>query len=267
MELQALRYAAMISTMTFERLLDVFERYIERNALEIDASDALLEFLNWDEPDEEQFAQEVRIVLASAEFSKELTTSITWLNDVYGLNIRCVRMQPYQDGLATLVDVQTIIPLPEMADYQIKISQKKQKERNARTSSRDFTKFDVTIGEKSYSSLTKRAVMLRVVHGIIQGGSDPYKIIDALPWRKNRLFKIFTGELTSDEIKDQLRAEDPGGTVPLEKRYFVEDGEFFVMDGNTFALSNQWGGTKFFDSVKALLDQHPRVEITMRESS
>ena len=140
MELQALRYAAMISAMTFERLVAVFESYIEKNDLKIDASDALLEFLDWAEPDEEQFAQEVKIVLASAEFSKELTTSVTWLNDTYGLNIRCVRMQPYQDGVDTLIDVQTIIPLPEVADYQIKISQKKQKERVARTSSRDFTK-------------------------------------------------------------------------------------------------------------------------------
>ncbi len=43
--------------------------------------------------DEEQFGQEVKIVLASAEFSKELTTSVMWLND-FGLDIRCVRMHP-----------------------------------------------------------------------------------------------------------------------------------------------------------------------------
>ena len=132
MELQALRYAAMISTMTFERLVVIFKRYIEGNDLKRNAEKDLLEFLGWDEPDEKQFAQEVKIVLASAEFSKELTTSVTWLNDVYGLNIQCVRMQPYQDGADTLIDVQTIIPLPEVADYQIKISQKKQKERKIR---------------------------------------------------------------------------------------------------------------------------------------
>ncbi len=32
----------------------------------------ILEFLEWDDADEDQFGQDVRIVLASAEFSKEL---------------------------------------------------------------------------------------------------------------------------------------------------------------------------------------------------
>ena len=267
MELQALRYAAMISAMTYERLVAVFESYIESNDLKIDASDTLLDFLDWAEPDEEQFAQEVKIVLASAEFSKELTTSVTWLNDSYGLNIRCVRMQPYQDGVDTLIDVQTIIPLPEVADYQIKISQKKQKERVARTSSRDFTKFDVSINGAVYPALSKRAVMFRVVQGIIQAGSNPHKIQEALPWRKNRLFKEFEGELSGDDVKNRLRAEDPGGTVPLEKRFFVEDDEIFVMAGRTFALSNQWGSDQFFDSVKALTDKSPHVEISITEST
>ena len=44
-----------------------------------------------------RFAQEVRIVLVSAEFSKELTTSVMWLND-FGLDIRCVRIHLYRSG-------------------------------------------------------------------------------------------------------------------------------------------------------------------------
>jgi hypothetical protein len=55
-----------------------------------DPQQRLLEFLEWEEPDEEKFAQEVRIVLASAQFSKELKTAVIWLND-HGLDIRRVQ--------------------------------------------------------------------------------------------------------------------------------------------------------------------------------
>ena len=112
MELQAVRYAAMISTLTFDKLVKIYEQYLRDNGIKSDAAESLLEFLEWSEPDEEQFGQEVRIVLASAEFSKELTTSVMWLND-FGLDIRCVRMHPYVSGGQIFLDVQTVIPIPE----------------------------------------------------------------------------------------------------------------------------------------------------------
>jgi hypothetical protein len=55
----------------------------------------ILEFLGWDEPNEDTFAKEVRIILASADLSREITTSVIWLNR-FGLDIRCVRFRPYR---------------------------------------------------------------------------------------------------------------------------------------------------------------------------
>lgn len=74
MELQAIRYAAMVSKMTFEKLCEVFARYRAARGLQDDARKKLLDFLGWEKPDGKQFAQDVRIVLASAEFSRELTS-------------------------------------------------------------------------------------------------------------------------------------------------------------------------------------------------
>src|ERR1044071_4741215 len=85
MELQALRYAAMISTMTFDKVVQVYTEYLGRDNGDENAERNLLEFLEWDESDNENFAQEVRIVLVSAEFSKEITSTVLWLND-YGLD-------------------------------------------------------------------------------------------------------------------------------------------------------------------------------------
>lgn len=79
MELQAIRYAAMVSKMTFERLTDVFGSYLVKRGLQDDPREKILEHLGWGGPDATKFAQDVRIVLASAGFSKELTSAVLWL--------------------------------------------------------------------------------------------------------------------------------------------------------------------------------------------
>ncbi len=130
MELQAIRYAAMISAMTFEKASEIFNRYLrERNRLE-DATQSLLDFLGWAAPEERAFGEDVRIVLASADFSKELTTSVLWLND-RGLDIRCVRLRPHMDGGRVLLDIQQVIPLPEASEYLVGLREKATEAREA----------------------------------------------------------------------------------------------------------------------------------------
>jgi hypothetical protein len=131
MELQAIRYAAMISTLTFDKVVDIYGRYLQRINESIDPKASILEFLGWESEDEDDFARDVRVVLASAEFSKELTTAVMWLNE-RGTDIRCVRMRPYQDGERLLLDVQQVIPLPEAAEYQVQVREKEQRGRQER---------------------------------------------------------------------------------------------------------------------------------------
>jgi hypothetical protein len=80
MDLQAIRYAAMVSAMTFERVVELYADHLRRMGKEADARAEILEFLGWGEDNEEMFGQDVRIILVSAEFSKELTTAVIWLN-------------------------------------------------------------------------------------------------------------------------------------------------------------------------------------------
>jgi hypothetical protein len=97
MDLQAIRYAAMVSRMTFEKVVEVFQRHLADQRRDESARETLLDFLGRDGPEEAKFGQDVRIVLASAEFSRELTTAVLWLNE-RGLDIRCVRLRPHTDG-------------------------------------------------------------------------------------------------------------------------------------------------------------------------
>ena len=259
MELQAIRYASMISTLTFEKLVSIHDRYLRENGIDADASERLLDFLEWSEPDEEQFGQEVRILLASAEFSKELTTSVLWLND-QGLDIRCVRMQPYRSDGQVFLDVQTLIPVPEAHDYQVRIREKKRKERESRKSTRDYRKFDVEIGEQRHPAQTKRGMMFHLVSGVLAGGGTPQQIIDAIPWRQNQLFAVFDGEFSGEQVRERIMQADPGGKLPKTKRYYCGDDEIFHCRGKTYALSNQWGA-KTLDAASALARAFPQLNI------
>jgi hypothetical protein len=264
MDLQAIRYAAMISTLTFQKLVGIYADYLRKNNIEKDAAESLLEFLEWNEPEEDLFGQEVKIVLASAEFSKELTTSAMWLNE-YGLDIRCVRMHPYSDGGQVLLDVQTFIPIPEVADYQVRIREKKQKERESREDTRDLTKYDVQIAGKSYVSQAKRWLMFRLISGVLAGGGSPEDVKNAIPWRANRLFHIFDGVLNADEVRVRLLEINPGAAIALSRRYFCDDGQLFSVEGKTYVLSNQWG-QRTLEAAENLKTAFPALNIEIHPS-
>lgn len=140
MELQALRYAAMISAMTFQQLVETHARSRNPNHPDTDsAKAAILDFLEWDEVDEDQFGRDTRIVLASADFGKELTTTALWLIE-RGLDIKCVRLKPYRLPTGqVLLDIQQLIPLPETASFQTQIGVKRQAARQNRTDRHDLS--------------------------------------------------------------------------------------------------------------------------------
>jgi hypothetical protein len=139
MELQALRYAAMVSTMTFEQLVETFARYNNKAEPNVEeARSKIMDFLGWDQIDEKQFAQDTNIILASADFSKELTTAVMWLIE-YGIGIRCIRLKPWRmENGTVLLDVQQLIPLPQAAEFQTQIGLKKQAERQNRMERHDL---------------------------------------------------------------------------------------------------------------------------------
>ncbi|MBM4032723.1 MAG: hypothetical protein FJ291_13170 [Planctomycetes bacterium] len=119
MDLQATRYAAMISaTMTFEKAVQAHGAYLRRLHRRHDPRAAILRFLGWNAPHEEEFARNVRIVLVAPDFSKELTTTVIWLTKK-GLDIRCVRIEVFTNHRRILVGFQPVIPLPVVDEYLV----------------------------------------------------------------------------------------------------------------------------------------------------
>ncbi|MEC4723293.1 hypothetical protein RY831_29480 [Noviherbaspirillum sp. CPCC 100848] len=266
MELQALRYAAMVSTMTFHEAVDAHARFLAQHGGHIDARTNILDFLGWPSPDENNFAQDVRIVLASAGFSKELTTSVLWLNQ-RDLDIRCVRIRPYRFGSDVVLDVQQVVPLPEAEDYQVQLRQKVREERSRTDAARDFTRYDLRIDGKFYSKLPKRELVFRVVQYSIDQGATPEAIASIIESRYDRLWREADGEMSSEDFAASVsersiregRAFDP-------RRFFRSDDELIRIGGKTYALSNQWGGPRALDAVDALLTKYGGGKVTYEPS-
>ncbi len=259
MELQAIRYAAMISALTFAAVINIYGRHLAGLGRDDDPEAALLEFLEWDEAMEDEFAQEVRIVLASAEFSRELTTSVIWLNS-NGLDIRCIRLRPYRYEGRILLDVQQVIPLPEAEEYQVSIRNKALTEKQSRQQNRDYTKFNVTLGDTRLEKLPKRRAIFSMVKYLCENGVNPDAISIILPWKAN-MFRSATGKLNylsmERALAEQLKVEGKT-TGPL--RYFIYDDELIFANNKTYAFHKMWG-TRTQEAMEILVENFPDKNI------
>ncbi|WP_151837467.1 hypothetical protein [Acinetobacter ursingii] len=227
MELQAIRYASMVSTMTLDLAADIFSRYKQINGFpSFDKDSALMEISNFVdiELDESSFADDVRIILVSPNFSKELTTAVMWMSE-RNINITCIRIQPYTFNGSILIDVQQIIPLPEVKDYQIKAQKKSEERREAKTTSqKDYSKF-LFNGD----ILNKRNLAYEIVKTRFNELSE-------------KTFKNLYSDFIQYEYIDGLMVKYEDVAENKQDRYFFEDNKVLKMDnGDSYVVSNQWG--------------------------
>lgn len=262
MELQAIRYASMVSTMTFDRAVEVFAHFSKANGkVDQDPRATVLNFLGWDVPDEDQCAQDVRIVLASAEFSREITSTVLWLID-HGVDIRCVRLKPYSLDARVLVDVQQLIPLPEVAEFQVQIREKVRKEREARTTGVDFTRYNIQIDGELHPSMWKRNAIFQICKRLCAKGVSPEKIAALFTWRLNTVWYSVDGTVGATEFASLADAKAAaGGPIFRTRRWFCGDGELILANGRTYAFSDQWGGQSWRDAMTALKEAYPEFNI------
>ena len=264
MELQALRYAAMVSTMTFEKAVGIYRSHLQEVGQDEDPESSLLEFLGWGEPDEERFAQDVRVMLASANFSKELTTTVLWLNQ-RSLDIRCVRLEPYSDGERVLLDVQQVIPLPEAEEFQVQVREKVQRERQTRSSGRDMTRFDVEVLGKKYQNLPRQQALFRVVQELVQSGHAPGEISDAVNDKfYKRRFRVAEGDLNEQAFIDAVQQS---GEKFNPREWFTGDDNLLHYDGRTYAFRSVSRLEIFRSIMEDLKESYPSIQYRPTESA
>jgi hypothetical protein len=199
MELQALRYAAMVSTMTTDHLIQVFA---DNHSLTTEEARTQLEA--YVDTDALELSDEVRIILVSAGFSQEVTATVLWLTQRYGLDISCYRLLPYKLDSRVLLDVQRIIPLPEASDYQVRQRQKGAEAAATRAAGgRDYTKYDLKVQDRSFirmskqgsvHTLTRWLASMGVSPGAIRNALDPQRWVDVHPEAEESVEDAFRRE-------------------------------------------------------------------------
>ncbi len=250
MELQALRYAAMVSTMTFEQLIDT---YVEHNR--VDDAEARRVVSEWmadgssggDDADEpiDVLSDEVRIILVSADFSAEVTSTVLWLNRMYDVGIQCFRLVPYRLGPDVLVDIQQLIPLPEAADFQVKQRGKDLEAAAAKVkaSTKDYTKYDLVIAGELDPHLSKQIAIARAVNGLLAHGIPGAEIRAVLTPNRWVPVSPAAGETVEDAFHRQYPERGDGYWYDIE---MADEQGTWVMP--------RLGGVKTEKYLDALLD-------------
>jgi len=134
MELQAVRYAAMVSSMTLDQVVHTFARTA---GIDHDVARTRVHgHLASSGGQEPTLSGDVRVVLVAADFGRELTTAVLWLNK-RDLDITCVRMRPYRADGQVFVDIVQVIPLPEASEYEVRLRVQQQERRSAEAGQRE----------------------------------------------------------------------------------------------------------------------------------
>ena len=256
MDLQAIRYAAMVSKFTFRKAIEEFSRYLKKiNKAELNAEETLLNHLSWSKP-EDGFAQDIKIVLASGSFDKEITTTVMWLRE-YEIDIRCVRLLPYNFNGKILVDVQELIPLQETKEYQVQLGEKVREERQTQ-SGKDYTKYKLTFLDKTDDGLSKGRCSLRLCQLLCGNEVDPSEIANTIERPIEKTWLSVEGSVISEDFVERFSDEagGPDGGRFEMKRWFCNDGELIVFKKKTYALTSQWANPNWQVQTQKLVDKY-----------
>ena len=139
-DLQSIRYAAMVSSMTIDLIIpyykDYKQKYDDEHLTNEEARNLIMEFVESD--DFSELSSKPRIILGSQGFSQELTATVLWLRDS-DIDISCVEVAPYSINGQIIIVPKVIIPLAEAQQYLIEIKKKEEQEKS-KTQTRPKTK-------------------------------------------------------------------------------------------------------------------------------
>ena len=262
MELQSIRYAAMIANMTFDKAVKAYNKYlIKKNELEKDAESEILKFLNWDENNEEEFGNDVRIILVSADFSIEITTSVLWLIE-RDIDIKCIRIKLQKDEDDLYLDIQQIIPLPETADYQVKLREKISEQRQSRREGkRDYSKFNIFFDKRVISNLNKRATMILTMKECVNSGISPVELMKITGERR----WIWVDKICNSKESFENEFTQKSDRKYDESRWFNSDEELMIYNNKTFVFSNQHG-KQTEKLVKEIFETYPELNARIEKT-
>jgi hypothetical protein len=105
--------------------------------------------------------------------------------------------------------------------------------------------------------------MLAAVRQLIKKGKIPSEL-EAATGR--HIFEEIAGNLEGAAFRVELISRHPK-SPKIEKRFFTEDDQLFHLNGNTFALTNQWSKDSMEAALAALKVQFGDFGFSIKETA
>jgi len=243
---QSIKYASYCSNFTHEEIYRIYAEYLGANE-----DEAKLEIETFIDEEPENLNDSQRIILASKEFHSDVVSAVLWLRD-FGIEIQCVKLEPFIDADNNLfINPSIIIPLPEAKDY-IKRRETKTKEKSlTKSSSFSLEKSDLSpddLKEKLVSTFSRNS--------------------DLTP-RVRVFFRILLSEdrnFDREEIKSKLHEEGIGNDIGHAGRLLSNISQFLTKKSNPHlrqVVDFQSGGShgetknnyKIFDEYRKIVEE------------
>jgi len=158
---QALKYASYCSSLRKEQIVRIFQQYLDRVQPGTDATTVLCEFLEVQDLDEVIFnpGNNQRIVFVAAKFRKEVTSTVMWLIS-HGIRLQCFKVTAYEGDDQLLLDIDQIIPTPEVEDFIIQIREKEIEKDSVETELKQRHKLRLAFWEQALEALRNSGTTL-----------------------------------------------------------------------------------------------------------
>jgi len=206
-DLQAIRYAAMVSSMTVEVLIPYYIayriKYYSETLSDGDARDQIIEFVESDSFSE--LSNKPRIILCSEGFSQEITATVLWMRG-FDIDISCVKITPYKVGEQIVIVPKVVIPLEEAKQYLIDIKRKEE------------------VKEQSGRKYRPKTMKILIDNNLVQAGDKIFL--------KNDLDSYILFE----EVNPIFQAEITGKLGQSDAVRWAKDGEEYSISGLTWRI-------------------------------
>lgn len=208
-DLQAIHYAAYCSTLNLEQVVEIMASYKSRSKEKVETE--IEEFL--ENIEFEDFDNQPRIMLVANDFREATLAAVLWLRN-NGLDITCIKLQPYKVGGKIAVKPDIIIPLPEAKDYMV---QKEEKEKKVSSKQWDEKSFNDKLRENSSPQEVK------IAEKILRWAESK---VDWIYWGEGKKFGAFVPILKHLEKDHQLFAVRTNAAIEIYFQHYKNKKPF-----------------------------------------
>ena len=240
---QALKYAAFCSRNTPEKIIKMYQEYLDSNNSGEDARKSIQKFLQIEDEDALILGKnEESIILVANKYRKEVISTVLWLLR-HGHNIKCFKATPIEFEEHAFLNIEQIIPQPDTQKDMISIYEKDKENKKGYEKQELYRKFWSNFKkEVSYSGhqyLKKYKVQPRPSYRFkIEKASfrflilnnecrvelnledeDDKSFFDAIKEHKNQIQNSFGGLEELEEIKWEKDVGKRSSSIRIVKKF------------------------------------------------